>query len=365
MDPRIEDHARIITEHSVDLGAGDEVLVVAPPVAEDLVVALRERVGERGAHAITFSRSARARRAFMRAMDPDDYETPPDALMALAEEVDVAIIVRASRNTHETGDVAPEKNAAYAQVMQPFRDEIIDERWVGTQHPAPGNAQDAEMSTEAYADFVYDAVTKDWEAQERFQAQMVELLDAASEVRVVSGDATDLTMSVDGMVTENDNAEHNLPGGEVFTAPVPDSVEGEVLFDMPLMAQGREVEDVRLVFEGGEVVEFEAAKHEDVLASVLGTDEGASRLGELGIGMNREIDRFTYNMLFDEKMGDTVHMALGRAYEMNVPEDRERNDSAVHQDVIVDMSDESRIELDGEVVQRNGTFVFEDDFDAV
>jgi aminopeptidase len=149
----------------------------------------------------------------------------------------------------------------------------------------------------------------------------------------------------------------------VFTAPVPDSVEGEVLFDMPLMAQGREVQDVYLRFEEGEVVEHSAEKNEDVLSAVLDTDEGAKRLGELGIGMNRDIDEFTYNMLFDEKMGDTIHLAIGRAYEMNVPEDRERNESAVHMDMIVDMSEDSYIEVDGEVVQRDGTFRFEDGFD--
>ena len=359
MDPRVEDHADVIVDHSVDIEAGDEVVIQAPPIAEDLVVALQERIGERGGHAVTTSRSGRARRAFMRAMDPDDYEEPPASLEALVEAVDVAIGIRASRNTHETGDVPPEKNAAYSKVMKPVQDAMLQKRWVGTQHPAPGNAQDAEMSTEAYADFVYDAVNKDWDEQREFQEHMVEILDDASEVRVVSGDATDVTMSVEGMVTENDDAENNLPGGEVFTAPVPDSVEGEVLFDMPLMAQGREIEDVRLVFEDGEVVEHAAAKNEAVLTSVLETDEGARRLGELGIGMNRDIDRFTYNMLFDEKMGDTVHMALGNAYEMNVPDDRERNESAVHVDMIVDMSEDSRIEVDGEVVQEDGTFVFE------
>ena len=363
MDPRVEDHADVIVDHSVEIEADDEVMISAPPAAEDLVVALRERIGERGANAITLGGSSRSQRAFMLAMNPEDYDEPSDALQALVEEIDVAISIRAARNTHETGDVPPEKNAAYSKVMKPIGDAVMEKRWVGTQYPAPGNAQDAEMSTEAYADFVYDAVNKDWEAQREFQAQMVDIVDDASEIRIVSGDTTDVTMSVDGMITKNDDAENNLPGGEVFTAPVPDSVEGEVFFDMPLMAQGREVEDVRLVFEEGEVVEFEAEKNEAVLASVLDTDEGASRLGELGIGMNRDIDRFTYNMLFDEKMGDTVHMALGRAYEDNVPEDRERNDSAVHMDMIVDMSDDSRIEADGEVVQRDGTFVFEDGFD--
>jgi aminopeptidase len=242
-------------------------------------------------------------------------------------------------------------------------DEMMDKRWLLTQYPAPGNAQDAEMSTEAYADFVFNAVNKDWDEQEAFQANMVEILDDADEVRIVSGDTTDVTMSVAGNPTKNDWAEHNLPGGEVFTAPQPESVEGEVLFDMPVMVQSREITNVRLVFEDGEVVEHSADKNEEVLTSVLETDEGAKRLGELGIGMNRDIDRFTYNMLFDEKMGDTVHMAIGRAYDDTVGEGNEVNQSAVHQDMIVDMSEDSYIEVDGEVVQRNGTFRFEDGFE--
>ncbi|MFW6448721.1 MAG: aminopeptidase, partial [Halobacteriota archaeon] len=138
--------------------------------------------------------------------------------------------------------------------------------------------------------------------------------------------------------------------------------EGEVLVDKPVMAQGREVEDVHLVFEDGEVVEHDAAKNAEVLSAVLETDDGARRLGELGLGLNRDIDVFTYNMLFDEKMGDTVHMALGRAYEDTVGTDNERNDSAVHMDMIVDMSEDSYIEVDGELIQRDGRFVFEDGF---
>lgn len=149
-----------------------------------------------------------------------------------------------------------------------------------------------------------------------------------------------------------------MPSGEVFTAPVPDSVEGEVLFDKPLIHQGREMEGVYLEFEEGVVAESSAERNEEALDDLLETDEGARRLGELGIGTNREIDRFTKNMLFDEKMGETVHMALGRAYDENVGEDRERNDSAVHVDMILDTSN-GRIEFDGEVVQEDGKFVWE------
>jgi aminopeptidase len=363
MDPRIREHARILVDHSAAIESGDNVLVSAPPVAEDLAVAIYEELGKRDANPMSMGGNARASRAFLRAADPEAFELP-EHMLAAVEAADATIRVRADRNTNEQGDVDPDVNTAFQKVREPITEEMMDLRWVLTQYPAPGNAQDAEMSTAAYEDFVYDAVNKDWEAQRAHQAQMVEILDDGSEVHIESGEHTDLRLSVDGMQTQNDDAEHNLPGGEVFTAPVPDSVEGTVLFDMPLMAQGREITDVYLEFEDGEVVEHSAEKNEDVLSAVLATDDGARRLGELGIGMNREIDQFTYNMLFDEKMGDTVHLALGRAYEDTVGPDREQNVSAVHQDMIVDMADESVIEVDGEVVQRNGTFVFEDGFEA-
>jgi aminopeptidase len=360
MDPRIREHAHIVVEHSTDIEAGDDVVVVAPSVAEDFVVALYEAIGDAGANPLALSSIDRAERALLRSRD--EFETPEHHL-ALAEAMDAYVAVRANQNVTETGDVPPETNAEHSKAMRPVLDERLSKRWCLTQFPAPANAQLAEMSTEAYENFVWDAVNKDWDAVREHQSQMVEILDPADEVRIVSGDTTDLTLSVAGNPTINDYGENNLPGGEVFTAPVPDSVEGEVLFDKPLYHQGREVTDVYLRFEGGEVVEHSAEKNEDVLTEVLDTDDGARRLGELGIGMNRDIDRFTYNMLFDEKMGDTVHMAVGRAYEDTVGEGNEQNQSAVHVDMIADMSEDSYIEVDGEVVQRDGTFRFEDGFE--
>ena len=363
MDPRIERHAEIVVDHSTSVEAGDEVVVSAPPNAEDLVVALFEALGDRGANVSWSASSSRARRAYLLASDAETFDVTEHELAA-AKAADVMISVRADRNTNETGDVPPETNTAYGTANKPVQEARMNTRWCVTQHPAPGNAQAAELSSPAYADFVYGAVDKDWDAQRTHQERMVEILDPASEVRIVSRDGTDVTMSVDDMKTINDFAEHNLPGGEVFTAPVVDSVEGTVHFDMPLIAQGREVRDVRLTFEEGVVVDHAAGKNEEVLTAVLDTDEGARRLGELGIGMNRDIDRFTYNMLFDEKMGDTVHMALGRAYGETVGPDREVNDSAVHVDMIIDMAKESFVEVDGEVVQRNGTFRFEEGFEG-
>ncbi len=360
MDPRIREHAEIIANHSVDLQEGDNVVVDAHPVAEDLVVALHEVIGDYGANPVSTSQRTgkRQQRAFLRASD-GEFETPEHEL-ALIENTDVYIAIRASDNVTQTSDVAPEISAAYQQAHRPILEERLSTRWCLTQFPAPANAQLAEMSTEAYESFVWDAINKDWEAQREHQANMVEIMDDADEIRIKSGETTDVTMSIAGNPTINDHGEHNLPGGEVFTAPVPDSVEGEVLFDMPLYHQGREITDVSLEFEGGEVVSHSAAKNEDLLTEVLETDDGARRLGELGIGMNRDIDQFTYNMLFDEKMGDTVHMAVGRAYDDTVGEGNEQNESAVHVDMIVDMSEDSFIEVDGERVQEDGTFVFEE-----
>ena len=363
MDPRIREHAEIIVDHSTDVQAGDNVVISAPSVAEDLAVALHEAVGDRGATPTYLASDSRAQRAYLRSVDADDLETPTHT-KALYEESDVLIRVRGETNATEQSDVAPEKQAAHSKANQPVQEAALSRRWCLTQFPSPGNAQLANMSTEAYENFVWDAINKDWDAQREHQERMVEILDPASEIQIKSGETTDVRMSLDGMKTLNDHAEKNLPGGEVFTAPVPDSVEGEVLFDLPLYHQGREITDAHLVFEGGEVVDHAAEKNGDLLTEVLNTDPGAARLGELGIGMNRDIDRFTYNMLFDEKMGDTVHMAVGRAYDECVGEDREANESAVHVDMIVDMSEDSFIEVDGEIVQRDGTFRFESGFEA-
>jgi aminopeptidase len=275
MDSRVRDHAEILVEHCTNVESGDSVMIHAPAVAEDLVVALHELLGKRGANPSTVMDSSRAMRAFKRASDPADFEVPSH-LMALVEESDVVIDINGSANIHESSDVDPETNVAHRKAFQPFSDEIMEKRACGTQFPAPGNAQNAEMSTEAYENFVYDAILKDWDEQREHQDQMVEILDPASEVRIVSGNTTDITMSVEEMTAVSDYGELNLPGGEVFTAPVPDSVEGEVLFDKPRIQQSREVEGVYLRFEDGEVVKHRAEKNENVLSAVLDTDDGAS-----------------------------------------------------------------------------------------
>ncbi|WP_053949222.1 aminopeptidase [Halolamina sediminis] len=356
MDPRVREHAETIVEHSTGIEAGDDVIVYVPGDAEDLAVALHELLGEKGANPLLLTYSERADRAFLRSSDAFDT---PDHELAMYEHADATIIARSGPNPSEKADVDPETTAAYNRAHDPVKKARLDTTWCLTQYPSPGYAQLAGMSTEAYEEFVYDAVSLDWEAQREFQSNLVEILDDASEVHIRAGEETDITMSIEGNTAANDYGEANLPGGEVFTAPEKYSVEGEVYFDMPLYRQGREVEGVRLTFEDGKVTEFSAERNEKVLQGVFDTDEAARYLGELGIGMNDAIDQFTYNMLFDEKMGETVHMAVGSAYPQCVGEGNEVNDSAEHVDMILDMSEDSVIEVDGEVVQEDGEFRFE------
>lgn len=358
MDPRIREHAEIIVDHSTRVTKGDNVVIVAPYVAEDLVIALHEYIGDKGGNPVFLSGNQRARRAYLRA--GNEFETPEHEL-ALMEESDVVIHVRSEMNATEGSDIPPETEAEFSRAIKPVREERLSKRWCLTQFPASGSAQLAEMSMEGYENFVWDAINIDWEQQRRHQEQLVELLEPADEIRLVS-EGTDISMSIRGNNPINDYGEHNLPGGEVFTAPIVDSVEGNVLFDKPLYHQSREIEGVYLEFEDGVVVDHHAEKNNEVLTEVLNTDEGARYLGELGIGMNRGIDQFTYNMLFDEKMGDTVHMAIGMAYDDCVGEGNKVNESAVHVDMIVDMSEESFIEVDGEIIQQDGAFVFEEGF---
>ena len=362
MDPRVREHAEIIVNHSIDCSEGDHVVIDAHPVAEDLVTAIVESVAEVGGHPLVIQErlGKRFRRAYLKHYDGEFEE--PEHTHALYEAMDAYIAIKGGDNETELGDVDTETQSAYGRAYEPVRETRLNKTWNLTLHPAAANAQQAEMATEEYETFVYDAINKDWDAVREQQQEMADRLTDAEEVRIVSGDTTDITMSVAGNETLNDYGEKNLPGGEVFTAPVKDSVSGEAYFDIPIYHQGREIDGARLVFEDGKVVEHSAEKNEALLTDVLETDEGASYLGELGIGMNRDIDRFTRNILFDEKMGDTVHMAVGRAYPETVGEDNEQNESAVHVDMILDMSEDSYIELDGEVIQRNGTFWFEDGF---
>lgn len=360
MDDDFREHARILADHCIQVESGDNIVVQAPFVAEPLVHALAAVLAKRGASMHVLALSDELRAPYLDALEDDSV---PDhaSITAAFEAADGFIAIKGAENTAALADISPEMKAAYTEALEPAREASMDGDWVFTQFPGPGDAQAAGMSTTDYQEFIADAVSKDWDAQIEFQRPLADRLEAASEVRIKSNE-TDIRFSVEGMAANNGDARKNLPGSEVATAPIPESVEGEVLFDIPVQVQGSTVENVQITFVDGEVDEYSAEKGEDLLAAVLSTDEGASRLGEFGIGMNREIDRPTRNILFDEKMGDTVHLALGHSLPGTLGPDRNGNESAVHEDLLVDMRQSGTLEFDGIVVYKDGVFRWEDDF---
>jgi aminopeptidase len=328
-------------------------------------VATAEVLGERGANLLSLYRTGEISRAYLRAHD-GEFDTVPEYELALYENADSVLFLGGDRNTAAMADVPGERQNAYRRARQDVQEARMDTDWVSTVHPTRSLAQQAGMSLPEYETFVYEAVLRDWKDLAEEMARLKEILDDGSEVRIVA-EGTDLTLSIADRTAVNSAASveydsHNLPSGEVFTAP--ESSEGYVTFDVPMTIRGERVRDVRLEFEDGAVVDYSVGTNEDVIAEVLDTDSGAKRLGELGIGMNRGIDRPTDSILFDEKMAETVHLALGRAYDACLPEGECGNDSAVHVDLITNMDDGSRLEVDGEVIQCDGRFRWEDGFES-
>jgi aminopeptidase len=231
-------------------------------------------------------------------------------------------------------------------------------KWVGTAYPTLAFAQDAEMSLRDFEDFVYGAAmvhepdpVAAWRAVSREQQRLIDWLIDKEQVRLVGPD-TDLTLSIKGRLWENCDGRMNFPDGEIFTGPVEDSVSGHVRFSYTACTDGREVEDVRLWFEDGKVVKATAAKNEEFLLTMLDTDEGARTLGEFAFGTNQGVQRFTKNILFDEKIGGTVHMAVGFGF----PEVGSQNKSAIHWDMICDLRQGGEVWVDGVLFAKDGKF---------
>jgi aminopeptidase len=277
----------------------------------------------------------------------------------------VVISVLAETNTRAMSGVDPARQAFFQQARTELTQTFLQRaaegslRWTLTLYPTEAYAQDAEMTTEEFAAFVLRAGKLDaadpiaaWRAQQAENQRLIAWLAGKREVRLRGRD-TDLTLAVEGRTWINSHGKRNFPDGEVFTGPVEDSVDGHVRFSYPAVSQGREVADVRLRFHGGRVVDASAARNEEYLVRMLDADAGARVLGEFAFGTNFAIERFTKNILFDEKIGGTVHMAVGAGY----PDSGSVNKSAIHWDLICDLRDGGRVEVDGEPFLVDGRFV--------
>ncbi len=357
--------ARILVGYSTKVKQGEVVSIDGESAAEPLLAAVYEEVLKAGAHPIlNMSLEGQSATYFKHAGDAQlDWVSPVAEWMI--ENVDVRISVGASTNTRELSAVPPERQTRRQAAMGDLMGRAMERsaegsfRWCYTLFPTSAYASEAEMSSEDYEDFYYgaclaadpDPLTA-WERASSETRRLAEWIEGHEEVHVTAP-GTDIRLGIAGRKFIPCVGDHNMPDGEFFTGPVEDSVEGEVSFHLPAVIGGREVSGVRLRFEAGKVVDASAERGEEFLVKLLDTDEGARRLGELGIGTNYGIDRGTLEVLLDEKIGGTVHMAVGRSY----PESGGVNESAVHTDLVCDLRQGGRIVVDGEDLSVDGKFV--------
>jgi aminopeptidase len=358
-DPRPRELATLLVDRSLDVQPGWQVSVRATPLARPLVTEIARAIARRGAYFLprTHWGSERFRVDLDWAAEaPLELlaELPPIEQHAIATE-DARLTIRAPEDVHAGSGLEPERRALLQRAMEPAgrRARSLGVRWAVAEYPTEAAAAEAGMTLPEFEDFVYGACLLDWDAEERRMRRIKERFDDASEVRIV-GAGTDLTLSIEGREGIVSSGLRNLPDGEVFYSPVEDSAEGVIAYtEFPAVYLGHDVEDARLVFREGRVVEASASAGEDFLRQVLQTDEGASRLGELGLGCNPRITRFTRNVLFDEKIDGTVHLAVGGSYTYAGG----KNESAVHWDMVKDLRPGGELHADGELVQRDGRWL--------
>jgi len=358
-DPRLRALATLLVERSLDVQPGWQVSVRATPLARPLVTEVARAVARRGAYFLPRIHWGpdRFRTDFDWALEaPLELlaELPPIERHAIETE-DARLTIRSPEDVHAGAELDPERRELLQKAMEPAsrRARSLGVRWAVVQYPTEAAAAEAGMALAEFEDFVYDACLLDWDAEEQRMQRIKARFDDAERVRIV-GDETDLTLSVAGRTGIVSSGLRNMPDGEVFYSPVEDSAEGVIAYsEFPAVYLGHKVEGARLAFREGRVVESSATGGQDFLRQVLSTDDGASRLGELGMGCNPRITRFTHNVLFDEKIDGTVHLALGGSYTYAGG----KNESAVHWDMVKDLRPGGELYADGELVQRDGTWL--------
>jgi aminopeptidase len=365
MDIRIQRLANVLVNYSTTVQPGEWVGILGDVEALPVLRAVFDEVLRAGGNPAVMLSDDYMTRSFLRSANDDQVAWLDPSQTLYYEQADVYIRVNAQTNTRALTSIP----GARMQQVQAARKSWLDTRltraaegsfkWVGTQFPTQASAQEANMSLEEYEAFVYGATfcdqedpTAEWQKLSAMQQKKVDWLAGRKHVKC-QGPNVDLELSIEGRTFVNSDGHKNMPSGEIFTGPVEESVNGWIRYSYPSIVGGRAVKGIELRFENGRVVEAQAEENDDLLQAQLDTDAGSRYLGEFAIGTNFGINRFTGSILFDEKIGGTIHTAIGIGY----PETGSKNRSAVHWDMICDMRHDSTIHVDGELFYQNGGFV--------
>jgi aminopeptidase len=358
-DELITRWANLLVDYCLRVSAGETIAIVSELEARPLIEACFRAIVVRGGHPLVRTELPGLAEFFAEHANPDQLAHQSPIELFEAQHIDARIRISAETDTRAMRGVDPARQAAIARARDPARRAALARRWVLTQFPTAAYAADAKMSLADYEQYVAAAMFLDrddpvaaWQELGRRQAELVEFFSTVRTIRIESP-GTDLTLSVSGRTWINSDGRRNMPSGEIFTGPVEESANGHLHCSFPVCRGGREVAGIALNFANGRVTSARADEGEDYLQSMLELDPGARRLGEIGIGLNSGIDRFTGSILYDEKIGGTVHLALGQSY----PETGGVNESALHWDLIVDLRRGGRIAADGRVVMEDGAWM--------
>ncbi|MBA3328310.1 MAG: aminopeptidase [Solirubrobacterales bacterium] len=359
MNPDPARFAELLVGYCLQAREGQEVLVRSTTLAEPLLLELQRAILARDAWPLLRVELPGATAAFHRHARDRHLDAYPEVAFAEVKKAHASLAIQAPENTRALTGIDPERLARAARARRPLREQALRKRWCSTLWPTQALAQQAGMDLDAFRAFVARALFLDqpdpvrsWGELRAFQETLIERLSGARELRI-EAEGTDLTLGVKGRTWVNSDGRRNMPSGEVFTGPLERSANGRIRFGVPSSPAGTDVAGVELELRDGEVVGATAERGEAYLQHALATDDGARRLGEIGIGTNFGIDRAVGAILFDEKIGGTVHLALGRSY----PETGATNESALHWDLICDLRAGGRITADGELIQEDGEFI--------
>jgi aminopeptidase len=367
LDPRVEKLADLIINYSVGLQKGQKILLHGHAQAQPLLLELYKKALLAGGYPFMLPILDGQEYTFLKYASEEQLAFVHDPYRMFFDEYDARVRLICDLNTRELSRIDPHQNALRGKANGPLMQTMLDRAARGEYHwtvalfPTHAHAMEADMSLEEYENFVYSACMPDlndpvgyWKNVSKQQNKLIDWLKGKKSVHVI-GPETDLRLSIEGRPFINCDCKENIPDGEIFTSPVENSIEGHVYYSFPAIMEGRAVEGIRLWFENGRVVKATAEKNEDFLLKTLDTDEGARSVGEWAIGTNYGITEFTHEILFDEKIGGSFHMALGDGF----PESNSQNHSTIHWDMICDMRSGGEIWVDDILFYKDGKFVVE------
>lgn len=366
-DQRLNKLAKLLVNYSTEVKPGELVFICGDEVATPWVVEVAKEVIKAGANVEYRIETDEITELKLKHGTDEQLKADHIIYETLLSKSDVWLTAWGSRNTRSLSNIDSERLKLYQQGATPWRNVYSERcgdgslRWCGTQYPTYADAQEASMSMSEYEEFVYgsgllnyDDPVAEWKRISKEQERWVKYLDTKNELHIVS-QGTDIKVSIEGRKWINCDGKENFPDGEIFTSPVENKINGHITFSFPGIFNGKQVEGIKLEVKDGEVVQASAEKGEDLLKSLLTTDEGSRFFGEVAIGTNYGITEFTSNMLFDEKIGGTIHMAIGDS----MPEAGGKNKSSLHWDMLCDMRNGGKIYADEELFYEDGKFIDE------